>query len=48
MYERYVKRALDVVISLVSMVVLSPLFALIALFLILGVTHTSFFGLFGG
>ena len=31
MYERYVKRALDVVISLVSMVVLSPLFALIAL-----------------
>ena len=24
------------------------LFALIALFLVLGVTHTSFFGLFGG
>ncbi len=30
MYERYVKRALDVVFSVVSMAVLSPLFLLIA------------------
>ena len=28
--------------------IIGVLFALIALFLILGVTHTSFFGLFGG
>lgn len=31
MYERYIKRALDVLISLVSLLVLSPLFLLIAL-----------------
>ena len=29
-------------------IIIGVLFALIALFLILGVTHTSFFGLFGG
>lgn len=29
-------------------IIIGILFALIALFLILGVTHTSFFGLFGG
>ena len=29
-------------------VTIGVLFALIALFLVLGVTHTSFFGLFGG
>ena len=29
-------------------VAIGVLFALIALFLVLGVTHTSFFGLFGG
>ena len=29
-------------------IIIGGLFALIALFLILGVTHTSFFGLFGG
>ena len=31
MYERYVKRALDVLLSAVGLVVLSPLLALIAL-----------------
>ena len=31
MYERYIKRALDVVLSAVGLVVLSPLLALIAL-----------------
>ena len=31
MYERYIKRALDVLISLVSLIALSPLFLLIAL-----------------
>ena len=29
-------------------IIIGVLFALIALFLVLGVTHTSFFGLFGG
>ena len=29
-------------------IIIRVLFALIALFLVLGVTHTSFFGLFGG
>lgn len=29
-------------------IIIGILFALIALFLVLGVTHTSFFGLFGG
>ena len=29
-------------------IIIGGLFALIALFLVLGVTHTSFFGLFGG
>ena len=29
-------------------IIIGVMFALIALFLILGVTHTSFFGLFGG
>ena len=29
-------------------IIIGVLFALIILFLVLGVTHTSFFGLFGG
>ena len=33
---------------LVVIAIIGVLFALIALFLVLGVTHTSFFGLFGG
>ena len=30
MYERYIKRALDIIISLISLVVLSPVLLLIA------------------
>ena len=42
MYDHFplTVRQLDILIGI--------LFALIALFLILGFTHTSFFGLFGG
>ena len=42
MYDKFplTVRQMDILIGV--------LFALIALFLILGVTHTSFFGLFGG
>lgn len=36
MYERYIKRVLDVVISLLSLIVLSPLFLLIAIAIKLG------------
>jgi len=36
MYERYIKRVLDIVISLVSLIILSPLFLLIAIAIKLG------------
>ena len=36
MYERYIKRALDIAISLVSLIILSPLFLLIAIAIKLG------------